>query len=126
MDIFSFEWTLNIFYQLAKCSGFVFISLKSSKSLNFYGKYGEDFLVFAASFLLGIFLLFYIDVYTETMMFIPSKIVEIGMNSMTKLAVFVSIFIKLSNWINRDAFIQFTKKLTWCNKKVILIFINIK
>jgi hypothetical protein len=117
MKKFTFLWILIYIYRIAKNSGFVFISIKSEKSKTKLEN-GKQFLKFILSFTMSVFLAVYTDVYAETMNIIPSKIVEIGLNSMVRVTMLISMVIKLNNWIHRDTFFQFIKKIRWCNKKV--------
>lgn len=123
MEMFTFYWALNIIYRLSRFSGFVFNPLQSRESTR-ASENGKEFLLFVFSFCLSIFLADYVNVYSKTMDFIPSKIVEIGLNVLTRVSMFVSVIIKLNNWIHRKTFIKLVRKYSWCNKNVIIISAN--
>lgn len=114
-DTKNVDLILNVVYFLAKYCGFVYMPLGVDLSISTRLKY---LALFATSASFSLFVIYYVDIYLNTVKLMPSKIVELGANLLIRIALFIPLLIKVNNYINRDIFVKYVIKMQWCCKMV--------
>lgn len=122
-DFLNFRWFLLLIYRLLKISGFFFvtISIPTLESLSMSRKY-LDYLWFAISLGFSFYSLSY-DGYVEVAKVTHSKIMEIGVNTVTRIVLVTSVVLKITSMVYGKKFYEILSNLTWCHLKVCLVFI---
>lgn len=111
----NFDFLLKTIYWVARCSGFIYVPL----DCRYFEKYTPQIVgSFVISCSLSIIGYLFYDAYLETFEFIPSYILEYGLNFVLNCAMFVTIIVKINNMIAKDAFIIIFKNLMTCNELV--------
>lgn len=111
----NFDFLLKTIYWVASISGFVYVPMDCRY---FKKNTPKIFGTFVISCSLSIIGYLNYDAYLETFEFIPSFILEYGLNFVLRCSIFVTIFVKINNMIAKDAFIIIFKNLMTCNELV--------
>lgn len=110
----NFEFLMKVIYWFAKYSFFIFTPMDCSKiNDKFVGI--RKFLISCGLSIIGYW--FY-DAHLETFRYIPSKILEFGINAILSFSIFVTILIKVNNIFAKDKFLKIFQNLRWCNNLV--------
>lgn len=110
----NFLSVINLNFHLAKFSSFVFVPFDFTNKLKKYHR------IISFSISTGLSLIGWIvyDGFLPTYVFVPSKIMEFGLNVMLKFSIFITIIIKFNNFIKKGEFSVTIKKIIWCNNLV--------
>lgn len=105
---------VRLTHAFAKYSLFIFIPLDVTKKIaHFHGFF--QFLISTGLSIVGSVMY---DAFLPTFKFVPSKIMEFGLNAMLRFSMFITIFIKINNYIKREEFRSLIQKIIWCNNLV--------
>lgn len=114
----NFDFLLKTIYWVARLSGFVYVPL----DCRYFNKNTPKIVgTFVISCSINIIGYLYYDAYLETFEFIPSFILEYGLNFVLQCSIVVTVFVKINNMIAKDAFIIIFKNLVTSNELVRVI-----
>lgn len=106
------NFIMRMSYLLAKYSFFVF-QAPNAIIKKFDGIF--KFLIITG---LNILAFYYHDAWIETFHFVPSLILEFGLNVLLKSSIIVTVPIRINNFIAKNKFSEIVKNIFWCNKLV--------
>lgn len=113
----TFKWLLKFIYTLSRFSGFLFISIDFSSDYLQTEKHAWNFVVFGASFGLSLVATKY-DRKLPIEDITHSKILEMGVQLITRVILTTALVLKIANIVDRQKFFGILSKLQWGNIKV--------
>lgn len=111
----NFRWLLEFIYKVAKFSGFVFMSIDFKSFQIIPSKW--NFVAFALSLGLS-FLANFFDAYLNIALVTRSELMEMGVNIIVRVFIYVACILKVSNALQSKKFFRIIKNLQWCDTKV--------
>lgn len=114
----NFTWLLKLIYNLSKASGYLFISIgfSSFEEVKTWKRLW-NFIFFFLSFGLSLVATSY-DAYLPVAEVTKSKLMEIGINSIIRLTIMTTCYIKIGNVVLHKRFMEILTKLQRNHAKV--------